>query len=159
MIALAILAVGAVCVMSTFAAAIALHMRREDDIRSARVLEEARQEAQQAWDAWRPSGKQALPPPLENIAWGRDPNVAYSISFEAVPGQPLGLDGSPAGVNALVRVIREGQEARPRAREMRIFVVRSGFRAEDMKGSYTFDREKEQQKMKSQDPSSRPKDR
>ena len=46
LIALAILAVGAVCVLSTFAAALALHMRRETDVRTARVMEEARIEAQ-----------------------------------------------------------------------------------------------------------------
>ena len=61
MIALAILAVGVVCVLSTFAAAIALHLRRESDVRTARVLEEARVEAQEAWDAYKPPKSGTLP--------------------------------------------------------------------------------------------------
>jgi prepilin-type N-terminal cleavage/methylation domain-containing protein len=158
MIALAILAVGAVCVLSTFAAAIALHLRRESDVRTARVLEEARVEAQEAWDAYKPPKPGTLPPPLKDLTYNRDPNFTYSVTFEPVDGQPVGADGRVGAVTALVRITREGEGNR--AREARIFLARSGIRPEDLKGSLTWEYEKKKaEKMKESDPSKRPSDR
>ena len=110
MIALAILAVGAICVLSTFAAAIALHMRREDDVRLARVIDEARSEAQITWNTWNSTKDHPLPPAVEGQVFSRDPAVSYSISFELIEGQPRGLDGSANGAAARVVVVREGRE-------------------------------------------------
>ncbi len=152
MIALAIFAVGSICVLSAFAAAIALHMKREADVRGARVLEEARLEAQQAWDAWRPQPNRPLPPVLDHLAYSRDTSLTYSITFQPVEGQPRVLDGTPAGVAAEVRVFREGVDPRS-ARTMRLFLTRSGFRPEDMKESVTYEMEKEADKMKESDSS------
>ena len=152
MIALAILAVGSICVLSTFAAAIALHMKREADVRGARVLEEARAEAQEAWDAWRPQPNKPLPPLMDNLFYSRDSHISYTIAFQPVSGQPKGLDGTASGVNALVTVSREGQDRR-RDRTMKLFLTRSGFRPEDMKGSLTYEQEKEADRKKESDSS------
>jgi len=158
MIALAILAVGAVCVLSTFAAAIALHLRRESDVRTARVLEEARVEAQDVWDNHRPAKAGALPQPLKNISYNRDPNFSYSVTFEPVDGQPVGVDGRVGAVAAVVRIARDGEAGR--GREARIFLARSGIRPEDLKGSFTHETEmKKAEEMKTADPSKRPSDR
>jgi prepilin-type N-terminal cleavage/methylation domain-containing protein len=158
MIALAILAVGAICVLSTFAAAIALHLRRESDVRTARVLEEARVEAQDAWDNYKPSKGGTLPPPLKDVTYNRDPNFTYSVTFEPVEGQPVGVDGHVGAIAAVVRITREGESSR--GREARIFLARSGIRPEDLKGSLTYETEKKKaEEMKTADPSKRPSDR
>ena len=160
MIALAILAVGAVCVLSTFAAAIALHLRRESDVRTARVLEEARVEAQDVWDNYRPAKGGSLPAPLKDISYNRDPNFSYSVTFEPVDGQPVGVDGRVGAVAAVVRITRDGEAGRGRGREARIFLARSGIRPEDLKGSFTYEYEKKKaEEMKTADPSKRPSDR
>ena len=151
MIALAIFAVGAVCVLSTFAAALALHMKREADVRTARVMEEARHEAQMAWDSWQPTKDRPLPPPLEKLSYSRDPTLGYSIAFQPVAGQPKTPDGVSGGVLAVVTVLREGEDAR-RAREVVLFVTRTGFRAGEMKESLTYELEKKADKMKKTDP-------
>jgi prepilin-type N-terminal cleavage/methylation domain-containing protein len=150
MIALAILAVGSICVLSTFAAAIALHMKREANVRGARVMEEARFEAQQAWDAWRPVRGRPLPPALEGLVYSRDRSVSYSISFQPAQGQPKGLDDSTAGVLAVVRVRREGDDPQ-KSTTMSFFLTRTGFRPEDMKGSMTFEKEREADKARKYD--------
>ena len=157
MIALAILAVGSICVLSTFAAAIALHMRRETDVRTARVLEEARVEAQAAWDLHKPGKGMDLPPPLKDLSYSRDPSFLYSVSFEGVSGQPVGVDGKTGAVTAVVRISREGESAK--GRESRIFLSRSGIRREDLKDSITYENEKKAEKMQEADPSKRPSDR
>jgi prepilin-type N-terminal cleavage/methylation domain-containing protein len=149
MIALALFAVGAVCVLSTFAAAIALHLRRESDVRSARVLEEARRVAQDDWDTFQPTKARPLPAPRKSQPYSRDSAVTYSIAYEAVLGQPKGLDGLPAGVAAVVRVSAgEGT----REREFRTFLVRTGPRPGELKESWTFEMEKRQEKMRKNDP-------
>lgn len=140
MIALAILAVGAVCVLSTFAAAIAMHLRREDDVRLARVIEEARFEAQAAWDSHRATRERPLPPALASVPFSRDPKVSYSVSFEAVEGQPKGLDGTANGVSAVVKIVKEGREDRPRVE--RLMLSRTGFRKEDLQRSQTYEDER-----------------
>jgi prepilin-type N-terminal cleavage/methylation domain-containing protein len=147
MIALAILAVGAMCVLATFAAALGLHMRREADVRTARVMEEARIEAQNAWDNWTPSKGRPFPPAVTDMVYSRDVNLGYSISFEGVPGQPATPDNSPGGVAAVVKVSRAG-EPPEKARQMRVFLVRSGFRAAERKESLTYEQEKEADKQK-----------
>jgi prepilin-type N-terminal cleavage/methylation domain-containing protein len=147
MIALAVLAVGAICILSTFAAALALHMRREADVRTARVMEEARIEAQNAWDNWAPSKARPFPPALPDLVYSRDVNLGYSITYEAVPGQPALPDGNPGGVAAVVKVSRAG-DAPERTRTYRILLVRSGFRAAERKESVTFEQEKEADKQK-----------
>jgi len=152
MIALAILAVGSVCVLSTFAAAIALHMRREDDVRMTRVLEEARTEAMLGWDSWESTKDRPLPPPVKDQPYSRDSAVSYSITYELIEGQPLGLDGSANGAAAVVAVRREGRDE---AREMRVFLSRSELRPKDFKRSYTFDAEKKADEMKKNDPTRR----
>lgn len=152
MIALAILAVGAVCVLSTFAAAIALHMRREDDVRMSRVMEEARTEAQLAWNSWESSKGKPLPPPVRDQTYSRDPAVSYSITFELIEGQPVGLDGSANGAAALVEVRREGRET---PRNVRIFLSRSELRPADFRKSWTYDYEKKADEMKKNDPATR----
>ena len=149
MIALALFAVGAVCVLSTFAAAIALHMRRESDVRSARVLEEARRVAQDDWDSYRPSKNAPVPPPRKGEPYSRDATVSYSIQYEAIAGQPKGLDDAPAGVGAVVKV-DYGHGTRPR--EFRAFLVRGGPRPGELKESFTWESEKRLQKMKKADP-------
>jgi prepilin-type N-terminal cleavage/methylation domain-containing protein len=154
MIALAILAVGAVCVLSTFAAALALHMRRESDVRMARVMEESRTEAQAAWDAWSPSREAPLPPDLKDLAYSRDTSLSYSIIFAPVSGQPAGPAGVTGGVKAVVRVHREGDPA-DKVRSMEFFLVRSGFSAAEKKGSVTYEMERAADKMKKTDPSER----
>ncbi|MCK6479568.1 MAG: prepilin-type N-terminal cleavage/methylation domain-containing protein [Planctomycetes bacterium] len=151
MIALAILAVGAICVLSTFAAAIALHMRREDDVRMARVLEEAKAEAQIAWNAWPSTKEKPLPPPVKDKVFSRDSAVSYSIRFELVAGQPLGLDGSANGAAALLTIVREGREDRPR--EAKVFLSRTGFNPSDLRKSWTWEAEKKADEMRKNDPS------
>jgi hypothetical protein len=153
MIALAILAVGAICVLSTFAAAIALHMRREDDVRMARVIDEARSEAQLAWNLWESTKQRPLPPAVTGQAYSRDPSVSYSITFELIEGQPRGLDGSANGAAARVVVVREGREDRPR--EVRVYLSRTEFRKADLEKSYTYDMERKIDEMKKNDPSAR----
>lgn len=149
MIALAILAVGAVCVLSTFAAAIALHMRREDDVRMTRVMEEARTEALLAWNSWESTKEKPLPPPIKDQPFSRDPAVSYSISFELIEGQPTGLDGSANGAAALVQVRREGRD---RPRELRVYLSRSELRPADFRRSWTYDQEKKASEAKKYDP-------
>ena len=146
MVALAILAVGSVCVLATFATAIALHMKREENVRLVRVMEEARNEAQAAWDLHRPTKDHAFPRPLKDIPYSRDPGLSFSITFGPVEGQPQGLDGTQSGVSALVKVMREGQKDRPR--EETIILTRTGFRMEEMKDSFTFEKEKQEHKTK-----------
>jgi prepilin-type N-terminal cleavage/methylation domain-containing protein len=150
MIALAIFAVGAICVLSTFAAALALHMKREADVRTARVMDEARNEAQNAWDAWKPAKDRPLPPPIKDAAYGRDPTVGYSIAFQTVAGQPLGPDGLPGGIAAIVTVSRDGDPP-GRTKVMKFFLLRSGFRASERKESMTYEQEKDAEKSKEKD--------
>jgi prepilin-type N-terminal cleavage/methylation domain-containing protein len=154
MIALAILAVGAVCVLSTFAAALALHMRRETDVRTARVMEEARNLAQSEWDAFQPTKDRPLPPKRPFEPFGRDPGLGFTVDYEPVEGQPVGVDGAGGGVAAVVRVLREGDPPE-RARVSKFFLVRGGFRPEERKTSFTFEMEKQSEKMKKDDPKSR----
>ena len=151
MIALAVLAVGAVCVLSTFAAALALHMRREADVRMARVMEESRTEAQVAWDAWTPTKSAPLPPDVKEAPWARDPSLLYSITFQPVSGQPAGPDGITGGAKAVVRVLREGAPA-ARAKTMEFFLVRGSFSAAERKTSVSWDQERKLNKMKKTDP-------
>ena len=146
MVALAILAVGSVCVLATFATALALHMEREEKGRTVRVLDEAIGEAQAAWDAHRPTKDRPFPPAIRNVPYSRDPALAFSVAFERVEGLPLGLDGAPSGVLARITVVREGRGDRPKEESMVLF--RSGFRAEEMKDSLTFDQEKKDDKKK-----------
>ncbi len=150
MIALAIFAVGSICVLSTFAAALALHMRREADVRTARVMEEARIEAQASWDSFSPTKARPYPPPVKDVNYARDVTITYSISFEGVSGQPVGTDGLPGGVSAVVKVTKDGD---PPGREkvMRFFILRSGFRAEERKTSLTYELEKDAEKEKEKD--------
>lgn len=150
MIALALFAVGAVCVLSTFAAAIALHLRRENDVRAARVLDEARGAAQDDWDAWQPSKRAPFPPPRKEQVYSRDSSITFTISYGPVQGQPLGLDGLPAGASASVKITTGGD--RSRVREFQTFLVRSGPRPGELKQSMTFEMEKVQEKMKKNDP-------
>jgi len=152
MIALAVLAVGAVCVLSTFAAAIALHMRREDDVRMARVIDEARTEAQALWNGWRSDRDHPLPPPLKEQPWSRDSSFLYSISFQLIEGQPRGLDGSANGAAALIQVSREGRADRP-PKEMLVFLARTEFKDAEMKRSLTWEQEKKADEMRKNDPS------
>jgi len=151
MIALAILAVGSVCVLSTFAAALALHLRREGDVRTARVMEEARHEAQTAWDAWTPTKARPFPPDMKDVAFSRDTSLYYSVSFQPVSGQPSGPEGTSVGVKAAIRVLRDGDPA-GKARTMDFFLVRTGFRPSDKKESVTYEQEKKADKMKKNDP-------
>jgi len=151
MIALAILAVGAVCVLSTFAAALALHMRRESDVRMARVMEESRTEAQTAWDAWSPTKAAPIPPDLKDVAFSRDASLSYSITFVPVSGQPAGPEGVTAGAKAIVRVLREGDPPE-KSRKMEFFLIRSGFSAAEKKTSVSYDQEKALDKLKTNDP-------
>jgi len=146
MIALALLAVGAVCVLSTFAAAIALHLRRENDVRAARVLEEASRVAQDDWDSWQATKRNPYPPPRKEQSYSRDDLVAFAITYEAVPGQPKGLDELPSGALAVVRITTAGD--RERTREERVFLVRSGPRPGELKSSLTFEKEKDDEKTK-----------
>ncbi len=150
MIALAIFAVGAICVLSTFAAALALHMRREADVRMARVMDEARNEAQNAWDSWTPTKERPLPPSIKDATYGRDLSIGYSISFQTVAGQPLGPDGLPGGIAAVVTVSRDGDPP-GRTKVMRFFLLRSGFRAAEMKQSLTYDQERDADKANDSD--------
>ena len=146
MIALALLAVGAVCVLSTFAAAIALHLRREGDVRAARVLEEAGRVAQDDWDTWNATKRQPFPPPRKEQAYSRDDMVSFAITYESAPGQPKGLDELPAGALAVVKIITAGDQTR--VREERLFLVRSGPRPGELKSSLTFENEKKEEKSK-----------
>jgi len=150
MIALALFAVGAVCVLSTFAAAIALHLKREGDVRAARVLEEARAMAQDDWDAWQPSKRNPFPPVRKGQPSARDPSVTFSVAYGPLQGQPAGIDGLPSGASATV-VITTGGDAQ-RVREFQTFLVRSGPRAAELKESMTFEMEKRLEKMKKNDP-------
>jgi prepilin-type N-terminal cleavage/methylation domain-containing protein len=151
MVALAIFAVGAVCVLSTFAAALALHLRRESSVQGARVLEEARHEAQSAWDAWDGGKAAPLPPPLKALPFSRDPTLTYSVTFEAVPGQPQGPEGTSSGAMAVVRVER-GTDEKVKALEQRLFLVRGRPTAREMKESVTFEREQKEEKERRSDP-------
>jgi len=150
MIALALFAVGAVCVLSTFAAAIALHMKREGDVRAARVLEEARRVAQDDWDHYEPTKRNPFPPERKGQPYSRDAGITYSIVYGAVAGQPRGLDGLPSGASATVRVVTGGDATR--YREFQTFLVRTSPRPADLKESLTFEQEKRLQKMKKNDP-------
>jgi prepilin-type N-terminal cleavage/methylation domain-containing protein len=150
MIALALFAVGAVCVLSTFAAAIALHLKREGDVRAARVLEEARAMAQDDWDAWQPTKRSPFPPVRKGQPSTRDPSVTFSITYGPLQGQPAGIDGLPAGASASV-VITAGGDSK-RVREFQTFLVRSGPRAAELKESMSFEKEKRLEKMKKNDP-------
>jgi prepilin-type N-terminal cleavage/methylation domain-containing protein len=150
MIALALFAVGAVCVLSTFAAAIALHMRREGDVRAARVLEEARRVAQDDWDGWEPTRRAPFPPARKDQPYSRDAGITYSITYEAVVGQPRGLDGIPSGASATVRVVTGGDAAR--FRQFQTFLVRTSPRPGELKTSLTYENEKRLEKMKKNDP-------
>ena len=150
MISLAILAVGAVCVLTTFAAALALHMRRESDVRTARVMEESRTEAQTAWDAWSPTRAAPYPPDLKDLAYSRDASLSYSITYVPVSGQPAGPDGVTAGVKAIARVHREGDPPE-KVRKMEFFLVRSGFSAAEKKTSVSYEQEKRADKLKTKD--------
>jgi prepilin-type N-terminal cleavage/methylation domain-containing protein len=151
MIALAILAVGAVCVLTTFATALALHMRRESDVRMARIMEESRTEAQTAWDAWSPSKAAPFPPDMKDMAYGRDPSLSYSITFVPVSGQPSGPQGVTGGVKAVVRVAREGDPP-DRERKMEFFLVRTGFSAAEKKASVSYDAERRADRLKTKEP-------
>lgn len=151
MIALAILAVGAVCVLTTFAAALALHMKRESDVRMARVMEETRTEAQTAWDAWNPTKAFPFPPDLKEAAFSRDPALSYSIVFAPVSGQPAGPEGVTAGAKAIVRVRREGDPP-DRVRTLEFLLVRSGFSAAERKTSVSYEQERKADKLKTNEP-------
>jgi len=152
MIALALLAVGAVCVLSTFAAAIALHLRREGDVRAARVLEEAGRVAQDDWDTWQATKRAPYPPARKEQVYSRDDMVAFSITYESVPGQPKGLDELPAGALAVVKITTGGDVTR--VREERLFLVRNGPRPGELKSSLTYEKEKQKDdaKPKKNDP-------
>jgi prepilin-type N-terminal cleavage/methylation domain-containing protein len=150
MIALAILAVGAVCVLSTFAAALALHMRRESDVRMARVMEESRTEAQAAWDAWSPTKASPLPPDLKEQVYSRDTALTYSVTFVPVSGQPAGPAGVTVGVKAVVKVLREG-EPPERAKSREFFLIRSGFSEAERKTSVSYEEEKKADKLKTKE--------
>ena len=146
MVALAILAVGAICVLATFATALALHMQREEKDRLVRVLDEAMAEAQTSWDAHRPTKDRPCPPAIKDMPYSRDASLSYSVIFSTAEGIPRGLDGAPSGVLAQVSVVREGLRDHPKE-ETRV-LWRAGFRPEDMKESLTFEQEKKDDKKK-----------
>lgn len=154
MVALAILAVGAVCVLSTFAAALMLHSERVEKGRVRLALDEARAEVQAAWDGFRPTKAKPLPDPIKDAVYSRDPAVTWSAAFEPVEGAPVGLDGSTRGAVAVVTLVRDGRKDRPR--EVRVPLSRTGFTKEDLRESVTYEAERrsDQQKPK-KDPSER----
>ncbi len=137
MIALAILAVGSICVLSAFGAAIALHIRREADVRVARALEEARLEAQDLFDRWLPSPREPVPPPLVDRSTARVPGVSYSVEFSLLPGV-----AATEAVRAKVVLQQEGG----RDRTQNLLLGRSRLPAIELRTSRTVDEEKADEK-------------
>ncbi len=140
MVALAILAVGAVCVLSTFAAALMLHSERQEKVRMKLAMDEARYEVQARWDSFRPTKAQPLPPAVKDAPCSRDPAVTYSVAFESVEGAPVGLDGARRGAVAVVTIVRDRRT--DRAKESRIPLSRTGYTREDLKESITYEEER-----------------
>jgi len=151
MVAMAILAVGAVCVLSVFAAALMLHDERMDKVRTKLVLDEARTEAQAAWEIFRPSRGHALPPPLKDLPYSRDDKITYSVEFLPVAGEPEGLDGGRRGATAVITVLRNGDRDRRRTQEVPL--LRSGLSAEERRTSLTWDQERKADEEKAKDSS------
>jgi len=153
MIALAVLAVGAVCVLSTFAAAIALHLRREADVRTARVMEEASHQAQLTWNQFQPTKTRPIPEPMKDRSYSRDDSVLYTVEFEPVPGLPEAKPGSAGGVKATVVIREEGSRGAPRVETL--FLSRTGFDPADLAGSVTLEEEKKADETRKNDPTGR----
>jgi prepilin-type N-terminal cleavage/methylation domain-containing protein len=152
MISLAVLAVGAMCVLSTFAAAIALHMRRENAARQRMVVEEAVVEAQSMFDAYVPGGKgKELPPAIPGRAYSRDDQVEWSVTFL----QADGVDPRVA-VRAKITIREEDSRGQMREREEWAFLDRAGFPLSELKKSIGFEQEKKDQEQKAGSGSSRP---
>lgn len=137
MIALAVLAVGAVCVLSTFAAAIALHVRRENAVRQRLVVEEATVEAQAVFDAHIASKGRELPPPIDNRTFSRDDLTGWSVTFVPVDG----VD-SRVAVRARIDIVEEDSRGRKKERVEWAFLDRAGVPAMELKTSESFEKEK-----------------
>jgi prepilin-type N-terminal cleavage/methylation domain-containing protein len=177
MVALAILAVGSICVLATFAAALALQVRRDADARAARVFEEARIAAQAAYDSWTPatpgddarsraaagsgagrrpsSAALKVPPPIEERAYSRDPSVAWSATFSTAEGIP-----GDAGVFADLVVVEQHEvSSRRRERKERVFLAAGGIPAAELRTSRTYDeerRDEEERRLNPPRPNERP---
>lgn len=150
MVALAVLAVGAVCVLGTFAAAIALHLQREDDLRAKSVIEEARREAQAVFESHRATANQPLPEPLKNQSWSRDVNVTWSVSFASVEGVK-----PEDGCIAILTIRQGGEDAEagglpPRVEQL--FLTGESIPPDELKTSVTFEREKKDDRDDNSDP-------
>ncbi len=137
MVALAILAVGAICVMSTFAAALALQLRRDAAVRTARVLEEATAEAQAEFDAFTPTKERLLPAPIPERPWSRNDAIGWSVTFAPAPG----FDARVA-VKARVIVVEHGSRGNKKEREQVVFLDRTGFPKDELATSLSFQQEK-----------------
>ncbi len=154
MIALAVLAVGAMCVLSTFAAALALQMRREADVRAARVVAEAVDVAQSEWNRFTPARNAPFPEAVAETTYSRDPSVTFTISFEPADGLPQVGAGVQGGVWAVVTVVdgadTEGEGGR--VHQERVFLSKNGFAKKELTTSKSFEQEKKDETKEKYDP-------
>jgi prepilin-type N-terminal cleavage/methylation domain-containing protein len=155
MIALAVLAVGAMCVLSTFAAALALQMRREADVRAARVVAEAVDVAQSEWNRFTPARNTPFPEAIPETTYSRDPSVTFTVSFQPAEGLPQVGAGVQGGVWAVVTVV-DGADSETgeggRVRQERVFLSKNGFAEKELTTSKSFEQEKKDETKEKYDP-------